>query len=252
MKIVFIFLLVISFQNCLAQSYHPFPNSNAKWSEENYLYGAQPGGFSTTLYHGWLYALGDDTLIDSLHYTLVGYQATYSYQFVNSDLEYASNSTINPPGMIFGAIREDSTKKIWFKKLPANPSFSYSCFAASSLPVDTEVLLYDFNLQVGDTLPWGPNFMNVVWKTVIAIDSIHFSDGSLRKRYKFYFPLAGDEYWIEGMGSTLGLFGARQLAPDPWSLASHDCWLNCFWNNGESLFKKTPFPSNITCDATTL
>lgn len=88
-------------------------------------------------------------------------------------------------------------------------------------PSDTaEVLLYDFNAQVGDTLelqpfllPYAGGFRTQAFVVIETIDSI-LLDTTWRKRLKintvglFGNSFSADEYWIEGMGSTAGLFGA--------------------------------------------
>src|SRR5258706_11236800 len=149
MKLIIICFILFEIHICSAQSYVHFPDSNARWSELSYLYGAGPGGYSSSIYNGYLYSLGNDTIIDGYEYTLVGYQSTFHYQIDNPGwIIHSNNYPLNPPGQIFGAIREDTNKKVWFRKL-----FDHEqgyCDATQLFPFNTDKLLYDFDLHVGD------------------------------------------------------------------------------------------------------
>ena len=76
------------------------------------------------------------------------------------------------------------------------------------IPKDSlsEVLLYDFNLDVNDTLPdtyvYHPEEYSII--TVDQVDSILVNNTYL-KRYHLNNAGFGGEYLIEGIGSTLGL-----------------------------------------------
>ena len=227
---------VISFIS-FAQPYQPFPMSNTRWSEEG-EYSNLGGVWDTShTYYGYSYILAGDTLIDGKHYTLLKGQDTWSYITIYASLSVIDTMyKINPLLQAFGAIREDSFKKVWFKKLSLNSDIQLSCFSTYFLPVDTEILLYDFNLQVGDSIHWTSLWMDT-FKHILAIDSIQFDDGIWRKRYRMW-PFG--EYWIEGIGSTLGLFGFPTVNPY--------CWLNCFWNNGQYDIIK-PQSGHVVCDS---
>lgn len=72
----------------------------------------------------------------------------------------------------------------------------------------SEALIYNFNLSIGDTAmvycPFGEEYLEI---SISAIDYIEY-DGFYRKKYviegSFY-----DEYWIEGIGSSIGPFYGR-------------------------------------------
>ena len=243
-ELLFLFFIV-SAKYSFSQNYHPFPDSIARWSECSFFVGAQTGGNTYDIHRGWFYALGNDTLINSINYTLVGVQSTWDYQLDNGVVTSKHNSPINPPGEIFGAIREDSSKKVWFRNFFHNMNELYlRCGGLYELAADTEILLYDFNLHLGDTIHFGSTF-----RTVLNIDSIMFSDGIYRKRYQVDWggPCMND-YWIEGMGSSLGLFGAYEAAP-----CSQDsyqgCSMNCFWLNEENMISFPNYSSMVECDS---
>jgi hypothetical protein len=112
--------------------------------------------------------------------------------------EYHAIFTNNPPNSYFCAFREEN-KKIYFRFKDDSSDF----------------LLYDFNLNVGDTMFY--NFFDPTTeeynhnKKVIAIDSISLLNGEVRKTYRLasisHFYLS-DDIWVEGIGSITwkGLF----------------------------------------------
>ncbi len=68
--------------------------------------------------------------------------------------------------------------------------------------------LYDFSLNIGDSVLYNINGTNQEWLDVIAIDSIQLN-GSYYKRFHFDEPVVSafdvlDEVWIEGIGSIHG------------------------------------------------
>lgn len=82
-------------------------------------------------------------------------------------------------------------------------------------PINEDILIYDFNLEIGDTfnLPYPINpFLDTVYFEpiiVLDIDYVGLSDGSLRKKYVFndgleYNPCTdGVWVWIDGIGSPM-------------------------------------------------
>ena len=140
-----------------AQSYTPFPTSNASWIEVIYCQEKH-------------YSLVGDTLVNN---------QIYHQPYVN-DKVYTQNATGCPIGSgstiygsYAGAYRNDSiNKRVYF--LPPNHQ--------------SDTLLYDFNYSVGDTLKstYKPvDTANGITYTVIRIDSI-FTAGKTRNRYTFY------------------------------------------------------------------
>lgn len=94
-----------------------------------------------------------------------------------------------------------------------------------------EVLLYDFNLSLDDTLPesyvYHPSENTII--SVDQIDSILVNNTYL-KRYHLDNAGFGEEYLIEGIGSTLGLLS--QITP----FFEQDYSLLCFINEAEELY----------------
>lgn len=204
MKKFFALLIgIICFSFSHAQVYHPFPDSSAKWSEYWWEHSYHIS-YNTSYLYGKYLDIAGDTLIDSVQYHLIGYQHTYTALIDLGTVLQADNLSIQYPGEIIGAIREDSTKKVWFRVI--NPSGWNFCFGVYAFPhiINTDILIYDFNINIGDSLSWKPYH-----KICTAIDSITLSDGSKRKTYGFDYDSYGDrDEWIEGIGSWYGLLGA--------------------------------------------
>ncbi len=187
----FIFFLLFSVccSNSIAQNYVPFPTSNAVWYE---TWGeiSSGNGSMQTLYN----FIDGDTIINNLLYhkiyTASGwYQSPWAFGFPPP---FILPSVFNYTGFYTGAIREDSSKHVFYWPLFQNP------------PIH-EYLLYDFNLIVGDTL--SDSLYNIqepfVFHTVYSIDSI-FDGFIYRKRYVLNSP-SYKTFLIEGIGSTRGL-----------------------------------------------
>ncbi|MCW3104474.1 MAG: hypothetical protein JWO09_2914 [Bacteroidetes bacterium] len=131
------------------------------------------------------YYVKGDTLIGSRNYYKVFKKGhDWNYDSLSSGVHtwnhYFYNDSINAVAYV-----RDSLKRVFMRK-----------------PSDTaEVLLYDFNLAVGDTLPVTAvnNYTNIV---VTAIDSIAVA-GGYRKRFTL-FPAYPSNYLLEGIGHDRG------------------------------------------------
>lgn len=112
---------------------------------------------------------------------------------------YISNDSIVTTTSFYALLREDTiTRKV------------YAIAAGSTL----ENLLYDFSLSVNDTAIVYPLSFPIcsgpVSIKVESIDSILLA-GNYHTRFKITgvdFPYGMEEYWIEGIGSTMGIFNS--------------------------------------------
>jgi len=201
-----------------AQQYHPLLNSGSVWNEENSSYDPLLGpGYAT----GFKYILSEDTLIEGLEYTLLKHQVTYNYSFIFNDFSFGSNDTSSTTEFV-GALREDSAKKVWFF------NFNY----------DSVSLLYDFGVETGDTLKW-----TYFQTTIASIDSVQLLNGDWRKRFNLNSAWS-NENWVEGIGSTLGLFGPYDI-PFEWTPS-----LVCYRSNGSLLYENvtSSVATFLSCD----
>jgi len=192
--------------------YHPFPDSNAVWNiyQEQYYISWQCT-LSTSQYS---YIINGDTVINGLKY----------HKLFTPFLEVDSCNGSYPWHLTGyqGCYRQDvSIRKVFF--IP---------------PADSiEHLLYDFNLQVGDTVK-GYLVKNCTFypPTVTSLDSIMINN-NYRKRW----TVGTNGYQIdiiEGIGSTFDL-----LSSLCYLLCDCDQILMCFTQNGIILYKDFSFCS---------
>ena len=190
--LILLSFFILNKVNAQTNVYHPFPDSISLWNETSYYTCC-----ATIVFNPQVEFLGGDTVISTRHYKKIlatGYQ-------------YAQNTTCcNYINSYKGAMRQDTAhKKV------------YLC-----LPTDTtDVLLYDFNLQVGDTLP--PTYINAGHLAYVTSISSVLIGTTYRKKYN----MSGFSY-IEGIGSTQGLL--YQKNDDGGSD------LNCFSQNHVTLY----------------
>ncbi len=169
-KMIVIFGIILSstMQDATAQGYHPFPDSNAIWN--NFYYG-----YSTDFRER--FGIKGDTLINEILYNKI-------YSIIDDTVLSQEHMTY------YAALRENESKQIFIK----------------IQDWDEEILIYDFSLNIGDSMPhseypegdlhWGCR--------VTDIDTIEMHDNQFRKRFKI--EGGGLDYWIEGIGSVRGLF----------------------------------------------
>jgi hypothetical protein len=167
--------------------YHPFPDSNAVWI----VRGGCTNSFTPSCILPQCevmtrYEQTNDTIINSKFYHKITSSSSWS----------CSPPTCTQPCMPVDYsehyIREDSTKRIW----ELNTFYM------------TDTLLYDFNLNVGDTI--NTMLSNIIgWDYVVqSIDSVWIGN-SWRSRYNYSSsggPESCTQFLIEGIGGGGGLF----------------------------------------------
>jgi hypothetical protein len=106
-----------------------------------------------------------------------------------------------------------------------------------------EKLIYNFNLETGDTLELNLNALS--FYHVILVDSVALFSGEKRKRI-LLDPFSGSSQitWIEGVGSLSGTMNTQYML-------SLDCWnsLNCYQFNGSSQYPSADCPFSSVLDA---
>ena len=206
--------------------YLPLPTSDATWS--NYKYWTRLAADQFSWFTRQISPAGDTVINDTVYTKLI------------------ANAPAAPPE----------------QREPEAEAYIGAFYQADSLvyfhPAGEEpaYLLYDFSLQVGDTVPCVlslPCPTMVVW----AQDTIRLSDDVPRRRQQILVTLGPIEeagelldtvYWIEGIGSSLGLLVYPQelyyhfltIDPQPqWELL-------CFQSGGELLYTGPSFTG--TCE----
>jgi len=189
-------LLALAATNLKAQDYEPMIQEGNEWHTLDVIVnpGFPPNDHYTTLVH-WI---SDDTLVEGVRYTKV--------------LE-TRNGEGTPR---LAALLREENGKVWKRES------------------STDLLLYDFTAQVGDTVRFGD------FAESFVVDSISFEQIGGVDRKKIWFGLEYDitgepyaiETWTEGIGSDMGLLFSG------WFYATGGYYQAlCFHQNGELLWQ---------------
>lgn len=189
-------LLALAATNLKAQDYEPIIQEGNEWHTLDVIVspGFPPYDHYTTLVH-WI---SDDTLVEGVRYTKV--------------LE-TRNGEGTPR---LAALLREENGKVWKRES------------------STDLLLYDFTAQVGDTVRFGD------FAESFVVDSISIEQIGGVDRKKIWFGLEYDitgepyaiETWTEGIGSDMGLLFSG------WFYATGGYYQAlCFHQNGELLWQ---------------
>jgi hypothetical protein len=207
---IFTFLIFISL-SVNGQTYYSFPVDNAKWIFNYTWYYTGEGSPDVENY---TIEIEGDTLIDV---------TTYQKLRLTSIQSVSTGSAIESRNQYQGAIREDlANKKVYF----VEPNTT------------TEILLYDFNLEVGDPVLGKLEYHDNP-DLITSIDYVYVGS-SYRKRWNT--NSCYNISIIEGVGSTYGLFN-----PSPGCVTDlPDYSLTCFKQDLDL------YPNTLTqCEFTT-
>jgi hypothetical protein len=188
------------------------------YSQLQYFFPDSNNYFSVSYMKFWFQG---DTIFDNLKYKKV------YMQYEDSIADFGN-------ARYFAAIREDTVaEKVYFY---------YEYYLGNG----AEYLLYDFSVNVGETVSfytlWGG--LRMQEQVVISIDSI-FIDNHYRKKINFIDDWGGQDSWIEGIGSIQGVFFAG-----PFDIADlMDCTqLLCVHIDGELIYRNPdPFYDKYNC-----
>jgi hypothetical protein len=213
MSLIMIFALTTSY----AQLYQPFPSDSTTWREMRRF-------FFSPLEEKWdyEYSISGDTVISGMSYHKIVHGGTYETYNIAVMYPYLTSGPSAQNEGYKGAFREDLSRHVYFR--PAEDT--------------VERLLYDFNLNVGDTLPEMYNNSTATVNIVFSIDSVVVGT-QFRKRYNIVCPGSSPTPYvslIEGMGSTFGLLA--QLFPP----FEGDNRLLCFKRENISVYSDPMYP----------
>jgi hypothetical protein len=216
-KYLLLLIVAISTQITFAQ-YRPLPMQNAEWINWGGLYLLS---CPTCTFVNYKYYTDGDTIINSTTYVKIK----------KTELPAINDVSIYPT--YTGAIRQDTlNKKI------------YIVLADST----TERILYDFSLQVGDTInsvlhDLASDCVGFNIETISSIDSI-LINGNYHKRFNVQGSCNSVSY-IEGIGSYYGLIFPNRLDEKE----SH---LSCTKVNGQTYYPYINFSCNLTNPVSTM
>lgn len=200
----FIALLFLSCSlSLLSQESWRFRENNSTQIESKIQTGAH-GDPGFKVYRKLLFS--GDTIVESNHYQIVKSKVHSRFNFSTQSIDYLDNEYVE-----YGLLRKYTMGKVYLRFLAPIPNpltgNNYTDFVENE-----DNLLYDFDLNVGDTVAWKTGFA----KVVNTVDSITLENGEVRKRIVFYREHQWEyntDIWIEGIGSTKGLLGSYFLSP---------------------------------------
>jgi hypothetical protein len=201
-----------------AQTYTPFPTANASWNT------IRSGNLYTVCERYTTTIVGDSLINGLVYHKLSDMVVTATpdlgcdpgvpgFPLTGCDHCSGHGAGIGPIFQRYrGAIREDLTQRIVYFVEPDSLN---------------ETVLYDFSLQVGDTVM---GYLTNIYPVVAVIQSITTIDigGNERKVFEYIWD-SHSNYYIEGIGLTIGL------------LENHGHFeqgseLICFSENNESIY----------------
>ncbi len=216
MKRITILLVFVCFAKInVAQLYQPFPTDSAVWRQLS-----QQWDFPWMDQQDYSYFLNGDTLISGNIYHKVYKTILEShYQSTGGPWAIYAGPYMTDTNQYVGGIREDGFKHIYFLSDTAISSF--------------EILLYDFNLSVGDTLAYSYNNSSYFLGSnfVSAIDSVMVGT-MFHKQFHVSSTAGYPDYVsiIEGIGSTFGLL---EMLIDPFEWSDN---LVCYVDSGATVY----------------
>jgi len=121
--------------------------------------------------------------------------------FIFSGSNYFTSNNLITPRVLLGGIRQDtSLRKVYFNSFFPD-SYEYMNCVVDPLPLGQDLILFDFDANVGDTI-----YLHLNEFIINNIDIIQLNDGVNRREFYLYHPFAGPLTLIEGIGSRAGLF----------------------------------------------
>jgi len=197
MKKIFLIIVFTSWTALtFAQDYYPLIEENKKWSTLNVIYLSGEPMFDTT-YTTWSHFISGDSIYNNIEYKKL----------------FASNEENPDNWILWGFIREDSTKKVWLRRIPD----------------DEEVLLYDFTLAEGDSIKLG--YDTFLYYYVDSITTELLNDAPRKKYWISYEGYDWQDTWIEGIGSNRGI-----LASGSAGVVGGWFWALCMWEADELIY----------------
>ena len=196
---IFIILLFLQPISIHCQVYQPLGVENATW---------HIGGYGDYHFMSWAYKINGDTIVDSQQYKKLHYLELEVISPDLTDKEYNVQST-----ELFALIRDDiPERKVYIKYLTNSlPGAVSTCRDSIQSSTNDEILLFDFDLEVGDTIRHcmmgEGEFENKT--AVIKSDTISENYNLNRRAWSFYDYEIYPDYFsglIEGVGFSSGLF----------------------------------------------
>jgi len=197
-----LFIMTLGFTNAFNQDYYLLVSEDKLW---NTLIVTENGPYPwDTIYETKTYKFEGDTIINNTNYLKI----------------YESAQEIPVNWTFRGGIREES-KKVW------------TVYSNGS----DETILYDFSLNIGDTMIFDVGSVEMIIDTITWVDI----NNTQRKKYhlRYYNDPTIYETWIEGIGSNLGILTSGTEGVD-----GGGYWFLCMTENGELIYMN---PNYLSC-----
>jgi len=215
------FSIIALSANAQTGSYHPFPE-NGMWRVDYYY--NNPFQFSCYIKHYFDYTIQGDTTINSLVYKRI-YRSFVKTDTISCD-DPGVNSAVPQSGYA-GALRDDEAANKTFFMFPGS---------------NADSLLYDYNLQAGDTLKgFISRYFSNYTMIVLSVDSVQVG-GTYHKRWNFEGIHNNDSYIIQGIGSSFGLIENAYT----YALDFTERFLVCLTDDNEVVFT-SDYDSEMGC-----
>ena len=198
--IAVIALMMMGGMTVKAQDYHPIVEEGKQW---NVLFSYPWNPPEPQHKYTDIYKIEGDTLLDGVSYKVM-------YTTRNEDLMGWS---------VCGVIRETEDKQVLYRRDGA----SY------------DEILYDFSMEVGDTIIMSGSGFYPDWMFVIETNEI-LINGEPRQQIVLEYPFGNgeQEVWIEGIGSLYGIVDSGSLF-----LTGGSTNLLCYYEDGDLIWQNT-------------
>ncbi|MBX2876392.1 MAG: hypothetical protein KTR30_30010 [Saprospiraceae bacterium] len=197
------FLLILLAFSSFAQ--HPLEDGMS-WTEVLSTLGY--GSFRNGWQIGYEFYIQGDSLKDDIAYKKLYANGLSSWSSGRSEwweeYTYFYTDTLIEYGLL-GLVRMAFPTRLVFLRTNALSNEHRYHQIINNFSTSEEVILHEFDIELGDTLHFKEDA-----KVVQLVDSIEVADGKIVRRYWFNTQ-QGDptyDYWLEGIGSIYGLFGA--------------------------------------------
>ena len=196
--ITLIALMMMGGMTLKAQDYHPIVEDGKQW---NVLFSYPWSPPEPQHKYTDIYKIEGDTLVDGVSYKVM-------YMTRNENLTGWS---------VCGVIRETVDKQVLYRR----DGSSY------------DEILYDFSMEVGDTITMNGNGFYPNWMFVIETNEI-LVGGEPRQQIVLEYPWGEQEVWIEGIGSLYGIIDSGSRFLDGGSTD-----LLCYYEDGDLIWQNT-------------
>ena len=182
----------------LSTPYHPIVEDGKQW---NVLFSYPWSPPEPQHKYTDIYKIEGDTLLDGVSYKVM----------------YATRNENLTGWNLWGFLRETEDGQVFSRR----PSAS------------DEQLLYDFSMQVGDTIIMNGNGFYPDQMFVVETNEILIG-GEPRKQIVLEYPWGAQEIWIEGIGSLYGIIDSGSLF-----LTGGSTDLLCYYEDGDLIWQNT-------------